>query len=400
MNWPQRRLDELGIVSRGRSRHRPRNDPSLYGGTYPFVQTGDVKHADLYITSHTQTYNDAGLAQSRMWPAGTLCITIAANIADTAILSYDACFPDSVIGFIPQDGMADVRFVKYFFSIVQERYRRVAQGAAQDNLNQQKLLSFPIPAPAIQIQRRIADILSAYDDLIENNKRRMALLEESIHLLYREWFVYLRFPGHERVEIVDGVPEGWTKRPMKEFVGTQYGFTASSEKNVVGPQFIRGMDINKAAWIDWSTVPYCEIPEDELDKYRVSVGDVLMIRMADPGKVGIIEQEVDAIFASYLVRLTIRDESVLPYCFFYFLRSAEYQGFITGASTGTTRKSASAKLMTTPSMLVPPIHIQESFEQVAAEMRGQLNLLLQQNRKLRRACDLLLPRLMDGRILV
>ena len=81
MSWPKLPLDQLGYVSRGRSRHRPRNDPTLYGGPYPFIQTGDVKHANFRITEHTATYSEAGLAQSRLWPKDTLCITIAANIA-------------------------------------------------------------------------------------------------------------------------------------------------------------------------------------------------------------------------------------------------------------------------------------------------------------------------------
>ena len=101
--WNPRTLDELGDVRRGRSRHRPRDAQHLYGGPYPFVQTADVKHAQLYLTEYSQTYSEAGLAQSRLWEAGTLCITIAANIADTAILGIEACFPASVIGFVAEE---------------------------------------------------------------------------------------------------------------------------------------------------------------------------------------------------------------------------------------------------------------------------------------------------------
>ena len=111
---PQR-LDQLGSVARGKSRHRPRNDPSLYGGRWPFFQTGDVKAADLYLSKFTQTYSDIGLAQSKLWPAGTLCITIAANIADTAILGIPGCFPDSVVGFISDPAKSDVRYIKPTF---------------------------------------------------------------------------------------------------------------------------------------------------------------------------------------------------------------------------------------------------------------------------------------------
>jgi type I restriction enzyme S subunit len=187
MSWKPRRLDQLGSVARGRSRHRPRDASHLYGGPHPFVQTGDIKHSGLYVSQWKQTYSDAGLEQSRLWPAGTLCITIAANIADTAILAMDACFPDSVIGFIPDPVEADARFIKYLFdATIKDRALQFSQGATQDNLSQEKLLSLQFNVPSLDVQQRIAETLSAYDDLIENNRRRMALLEDSARLLYQE----------------------------------------------------------------------------------------------------------------------------------------------------------------------------------------------------------------------
>ena len=124
-------LDQLGSVSRGRSRHRPRDAEFLYGGSYPFVQTGDVKKAGLYLRDFEQTYSEAGLAQSKLWPVGTLCITIAANIAETSILDIEACFPDSVIGFIAEPEKADARFVKYLFdAALKMRFQSFTQGAA------------------------------------------------------------------------------------------------------------------------------------------------------------------------------------------------------------------------------------------------------------------------------
>ncbi len=179
-------LDEIGFIGRGKSRHRPRNAEHLYGGIYPFIQTGDIKAASFRINEYSQTYNEAGLAQSKLWKEGTLCITIAANIADTAILGIDACFPDSIIGFVPYEDKSDVRFVKYFFDIFQARMKSIAVGAAQDNLSLEKLLTFKIPMPPLPTQQRIASILSAYDDLIENNLKRIKLLEEKAFLRYKQ----------------------------------------------------------------------------------------------------------------------------------------------------------------------------------------------------------------------
>ena len=236
MSWEYKTLDQLGEVSRGRSKHRPRNDPSLFGGDYPFIQTADVKAANFYITEYDTTYNEKGLAQSKLWHPGTLCITIAANIADTGILAMDACFPDSVMGFLPYEGVADVRFVKYCFDILQQNCKKISQGAAQDNLSWEKLSTILFPAPPIEVQKRIADMLSAYDDLIENNQKQIKLLEEAAQRLYKEWFVDLRFPGHETTPITDGIPEGWQYSPLSEVFDFVRGksYTSKELSDTVG----------------------------------------------------------------------------------------------------------------------------------------------------------------------
>jgi len=274
LGWPLKSIDELGQVSRGRSRHRPRDAEHLYGGPHPFIQTADVKHSNLYITEYSQTYNEVGLAQSKLWKAGTLCITIAANIADTAILGIDACFPDSVIGFIPAPGKADARFIKYLFdALLKKRFQKFTQGAAQDNLSQEKLLSLKFPTPELRTQKRIADILSTYDDLIENNRRRIQLLEQSARLLYKEWFIRLRFPGHEHVKIKDGVPEGWTQKTINELIsylnrGITPKYDDDSTGIVINQKCVRERLIN----LDLARRQAKEVPKEKL----VIFGDVLV----------------------------------------------------------------------------------------------------------------------------
>lgn len=230
MSWDYVTLDKLGSISRGKSKHRPRNDKTLFGGKYPFIQTADVKAAGLYLTEYTETYSDKGLEQSKLWPAGTLCITIAANIADTTILGIDACFPDSVMGFIPYEGVSNVKFVKYAFDILQRDCKKISQGTAQDNLSWKKLSTIKFPSPDIEIQNKIVSILSVYDDLIGNNQKQIKLLEEAAQRLYKEWFVDLHFPRYEYVKVVDGVPEGWTYKRVEEFGEVITGKTPSTAK--------------------------------------------------------------------------------------------------------------------------------------------------------------------------
>lgn len=143
---PEATLPELGEFGRGISKHRPRNDPKLLGGEYPLIQTGDVAAANLYITSYDSTYSELGLKQSKMWDKGTLCITIAANIAKTAILDFDACFPDSVVGFTANKKTNNI-FIHYWFSFFQAILESQAPESAQKNINLKILSELRVIVP-------------------------------------------------------------------------------------------------------------------------------------------------------------------------------------------------------------------------------------------------------------
>ena len=140
------KLSNLGTLSRGKSKHRPRNDPKLLGGPYPLIQTGDITNSGIFIKKYNNTYSKLGLKQSKMWPAGTLCITIAANIAQTAILSFDACFPDSVVGFIPKADIITTTYLHYWFSFFQKILDAQASQVAQKNINLKVLSNLDVAA--------------------------------------------------------------------------------------------------------------------------------------------------------------------------------------------------------------------------------------------------------------
>ena len=160
--WPKSALNALGTLERGVSKHRPRNAPELLGGPYPFVQTGDVANCDGYIRAYAGTYSGKGLRQSKMWPAGTLCITIAANIAKTGILTFDACFPDSVVGFTAEES-ATVEFVRVWLSLLQASLEKNAPESAQKNINLAILRALKVPTPPIELRRQFARRLAAIE---------------------------------------------------------------------------------------------------------------------------------------------------------------------------------------------------------------------------------------------
>lgn len=156
--WPVKSFGEIGELDRGVSKHRPRNDPKLLDGPYPLVQTSEVTNSNGYIRQHNSSYSETGLRQSRMWPAGTLCITIAANIARTGILTFDACFPDSVVGFVSPDS-ATVEYVRVWLSFLQKTLEDNAPQFAQKNINLAILRSLQVPCPPSALQRAFADRL-------------------------------------------------------------------------------------------------------------------------------------------------------------------------------------------------------------------------------------------------
>jgi len=188
MGWPIVKLSSIGRLDRGKSENRPRNAPELYGGPYPFVQTGDVANASGYIRAYKQTYSELGLKQSKLWPSGTLCITIAANIAKTAIMTFDACFPDSVVGFVPNE-KTNVEFVQQWFAFIQGTLEETAPESAQKNINLRILRNLDIPLPPLLLQREFAHIVHKFERLRaqqrEAERQAEHLFQTLLHRAFR-----------------------------------------------------------------------------------------------------------------------------------------------------------------------------------------------------------------------
>ncbi|MDO8778507.1 MAG: restriction endonuclease subunit S [Burkholderiaceae bacterium] len=189
--WEDKTLEQIAtIFGRGKSRHRPRNAAHLYGGKYPFIQTGDIRNSEHFITEYSQTYSEAGLAQSKLWPKGTICITIAANIAETGILDFDACFPDSVIGIVPSPKEAITGFVEYLLQSFKVRLQSLGQGSAQANINMGTFENEKFPFPSVSEQKQIVvklDALSTETQRLESlcQRKLQALDDLKKSLLHR-----------------------------------------------------------------------------------------------------------------------------------------------------------------------------------------------------------------------
>lgn len=403
-DWRPMKLDELGQVGRGKSRHRPRNASFLYGGPYPFFQTGDIRAADFYLTQYSQTYSDAGLAQSKLWKPGTLCITIAANIAESAILGIEGCFPDSVVGFVADPEKADVRFVKYYLEILKLRIQNISHGATQDNLSVEKLLSFDFLVPHLRIQRRIADILSAYDELIENSQRRIKILESMARALYREWFVYFRYLGHESVPLVPSslgdIPQGWEVKPLTELC----------DRIESGGTPRRG---NSEYWengeIDWyktgelwdgflfgSQEKITVRGQLESSARLFDEGTILMAIYGSPtvGRMGLLTNRASCNQAALGL---VANNSLISQTYLYFVLYSLRDHF-NSLAQGAAQQNISKEKVASALAVLPPRKMIKSFDAVAEPVFAQLKTLQSQIQNLRATRDALLPRLLSGQI--
>lgn len=185
--WTWATLPQLGEFGRGKSKHRPRNDPKLYtDGKYPFLQTGAVRASRGRIKEYDTMYNDFGLKQSKLWPVGTVCITIAANIAESGILEMDACFPDSVVGLIPHSVIYG-EYIEFFIRTARDNLERYAPATAQKNINLDILGKVGVPLPSTDEQKEVIDRVSqifsqidAFEALCEAELKRSTTLRQSI----------------------------------------------------------------------------------------------------------------------------------------------------------------------------------------------------------------------------
>jgi type I restriction enzyme S subunit len=308
-------------------------------------------------------------------------------------LSISACFPDSVVGVVADPTTADTIFLKYAIDGLRPQLRRITKGATQDNLSVAKLLAFKFPAPPVTTQRRIGEIIRNYGDLIDNNRRRMLLLKEASRLLYQEWFVRLRFPGHEHTRITNGVPDGWERVALSEHVnferGIEPGTSNYHSKRENG--FVRFLRVG-----DLGGRPCNTFIDPAVAKGLVLTPPDIVISL--DGTVGLVRIGLEGAFSSGIRRVVPRAKGSIGWAYLYeLLQSENIQNTIQAHAKGTTIKHAGSAV-DAMRFVRPPDSLTRYFEDQAAPLLRQQLTLLKVNEYLASARDLLLPRLMSGAI--
>lgn len=396
--WENRAIRTLGRVVTGKTPSK--NIVDFWQGDELFVSPRDMEFDSRYITNTQSRISVKALKKfaGQNIPKNTVMYTALSYGFGKIGIASKQLITNQQINSIIVNKENNFRFVYYLLRINTPYIFSFNSGIDTPIVPKSVFEKIKLAIPSLLIQRKIAAILSAYDDLIENNNCRIAILEKMAEELYREWFVRLRFPGHEKVKIVKGVPEGWEIKRIGEIVSFKYGFTESSISDANFPKYLRVMDINKNSYIQWSDVPNCKIDEKDSETYALKKNDIVIARMASPGKVAIVEKDIKAVFASYLIKMSLNNKFIKPYFIFYTLRDDSYQGLFINADTSATRGSINGKVLSQFSIVLPPLNLQKQFDQQARLIREVLNKFLSSNDNLTTSRDRLLSRLMSGAI--
>ena len=272
------------------------------------------------------------------------------------------------------------------------KFQQIAAGAAQGKLGLFKIKDFKILLPPINAQKNIADIYFTYTNLINTNRRRIQLLEEAARLLFREWFVYFRFPGHEKVKIVGGVPEEWKKEKINRLVTFKRGVEPGSDNYLETYEsgsfpFFRVSDL-------MTRNPSIFVDEQYAKSALLKKSDIVI---SLDGSVGIVSMGLEGCYSTGIRKLIIKDKKINRSYLYFLMKSHYIQGAINAYAKGTTIQHAGEAIKHMNSIL-PPQNLMDLFDRIANPALNEILILLDQNQKLAQARDLLLPRLMSGEI--
>ena len=385
--WAELKLDELGTLQRGRSRHRPRYAFHLYGGKYPFVQTGEIRTARKYIKGYDQTYSEAGLAQSKLWPKNTLCITIAANIAELAILSFDACFPDSVLGFIPDKNKADLDFIYYTLTHFQRELKYIGEGSVQDNINLGTFQDVLFPVPPLPEQKAIATVLSSLDDKINLLHRQNQTLEAMAATLFRQWFV-------------EEAREGWEDGVISDLITVLSGFAFKSTTFTDSGKYqLITIKAVQDGYLELSNADQLsEMPPNMPNYCHLKNGDILLSLTGNVGRCCLVDHG-DLLLNQRVAKL--QPKQVRDCAFTYFLfRQASMKRTLEELAKGTAQANLSPVETSAMEFVIPPKAMLEKYHECATPLLKKVLRNKAQIKSLEQLRDALLPKLMSGEVRV
>ena len=407
--WETKKLSELGVFARGKSKHRPRNDERLFeGGGYPLVQTGEIKDANLYIRHHEQEYGDFGLKQSKLWNTGTLCITIAANIAETAILAYPMCFPDSIVGFSANHEKSSEKFMYYIFEYIKKSIQNAATGSIQDNINIDYLTSLDFKVPSKKYQDEMVMLLSAIDEKILLNSEINDNLEQQLMLLYDYWFTQFDFPdkdgnpyqtsGGKMVwndTLKRNIPENWKVQSVISNCLSSIikpGVEIFNTKTYLATADVKGTSISTGTIVDYDG-------RESRANMQPSINSVWFAKMKNSIKHLYLNKEMQPIISSCILSTGFCGLQCNEISFEYiasYVSNAYFEIHKDMLAHGATQEAVNNDDLVGVHIIIPEDAVLRAYHEATQAIYAQISKNICENQELVKLRDWLLPMLMNG----
>jgi type I restriction enzyme S subunit len=336
---------------------------------------------------------------------GDVVFTYEATLHRYAVIpeGFRGCLGRRVALVRPDTSKVDHRFLLYYF--LSSAWRQVVEsnvitGATVNRIPLERFPNFPVRLPSLPIQERIGEFLSAYDDLIENNRRRIILLENAARELYREWFVRLRFPGHEHTHITKGVPEGWAIKSLSEIAEFRLGKMLDQKKNKGDLMpYLANLNVRWGEF-DLRNLREMRFEDNELDAFGLRYGDIVMCEGGEPGRCAIWKQQLPGMMIQKAIHRIRSRQNVSHVYLYYNLRHKGQSGQLAMLFTGATIKHLPREKLEKVRVEIPPARLMGLFLEQVISIENQIDVLQATNRRASEARDLLLPRLMSGEIVV
>ncbi|WP_339686613.1 restriction endonuclease subunit S [uncultured Nonlabens sp.] len=394
MSWEEVELGSLCEIGRGSSPRPINNQTYFEGGNIPWIKIADATKSTRYIYETKQYVNSYGASFSRLLPKDSLIIAASGTLGFPMFLGVEGCIHDGWMYFKDYNGI-EKEYLYYQLISLGNYFNSQSYGAAIQNINTGILRDTKINLPPLQTQKRIADILSAYDDLIENNLKRIKLLEQAAQNIYKDWFVNLRFPGHENTPINEenGLPVGWEKRKLGELVSLQQGFALNKKsrhhisEEVTKYPLLKISDLFKGIE---SLFVKDTIPRQFLvEKHEIIFSRTGQVGHAFMGRKGVVYNNC--------FRVTPNDK--IDSLFLYqTLIEPQFVGYVKGLATGAAQPDLNHGAFKSIEIVLPSSELQDKFSVLKENNQTLKFNLIEQNTKLKSARDILLPRLMNRTI--
>lgn len=355
------------------------SNPDYYNGGIPWLNTNEVNFCNIYETN--KTISEEGLKHSvaKYIPVNTIIVAMyGVTAGKSAIAKIPLTTNQACCNLVIDDNKADYQYVYYFLKQQSDNLNKLANGGAQQNLNSLIIKKYKIALPSLKVQHRIASILSTYDTLIENNTKRIRLLEKMAENLYKEWFVRFRFPGHEKVEMENGLPNGWKKGALSDVCEFKRGKNITSSEMKDGTIPVISAGITPSGFHSHANV------------YGISV--TMSSSGANAGYIAVHYSDIWAADCSYI------EEASTPYIYYVYELLNNIRSIINNFQRGAAQPHVYPKDINRMKMIIPSEDIRKKANEKIGVIHRQIDNLQKQNSLLARQRDLLLPRLMSGKL--